>query len=229
MRALARWDIWRVPAVLGDDGPTARITNADDGPWLALCSDARAYEALEEALGGRLDLYLQVRGADMLAGLEDDLAGVDFDPHTEHAIHYRRGQIPDLREMASAADVERILAGEDIPRAFEKLVRHPGYRVVVRADEKGKSQWMLAPDTQERLLLAVFTAPDTVEAFVEAEVLPRGIVPVIVTLDGRALYRRIREMWLHGIVFNPRGPVPAKAVSAQFAQVVLERTASSAG
>jgi len=223
MRALASWDHWRVPAIVGTDGPAPRLTVNDDGPWLAACADADAYGALEKHVGGPLDLYLELRGHDLFGGLSDDLAGVDVDPFTEHAIHWRREQFDTLRAVARAAEVERILRGEDLPEPLERLYRYPSYRVVVRAGDEGQAQWMMAPDTEDRLLLAVFTAQDTVDAFLEAEVFPRKIVPVVVTLDGRSLFERIRTMWLHGICFNPRGPVPAKAVSAQLAQVVLER------
>ena len=152
-----------------------------------------------------------------------------MDPFTEHAIHWKREQLDTVREIARAAEVERILRGDEFPDALERLARYRGYRVVLRAGDEGQAQWMMAPDTEERLLAAVFTAPDTLEAFLEAEVFPRRIVPVVVTMDGRTLFERIRTMWLHGICFNPRGPVPAKAVSAQLAQVVLERVGPRPG
>ncbi len=221
-RALVGWDAWRLPAVLGPGGPRARLTPSDDGPWLAICCDAEAYAALEQGLGGSLDLHLEVRGAGLFAGLGEDLAGVDVDPFSEHALHYRRPQIPWLREIARAVEVERVVAGQEVSDAFKKVLAFDGYRVVVRATDEGGSQWVLAPDDRERLLLPVFTSEETVTAFVQSELVPRGVVPVIVRLDGRALYKRITEMVLHGIVFNPQGPLPARALSAQFAQVVLD-------
>jgi len=229
MRALASWDRWRVPAIMGTAGPAPRVTATDDGPWLAACSDADAYGMLEKGVGGPLDLYLELRGHDLMGDLSQELAGFDVDPFTEHAIHWRREQLPTVREMARAAEVERILRGEDLPASLERLYDYKSYRVVVRAGDEGQAQWMMAPDTEDRLLLAVFTAEDTVQAFLEAEVFPRKIVPVVITLDGRSLFERIRAMWLHGICFNPRGPVPAKALSAQLAQVVLDRAGAARG
>jgi hypothetical protein len=224
MRALVSWDHWVAPADIGEEGPGPLLAVVGDERWFPACTGHDALMTYAAALGRTFDSFLEIDGVSLFRSLGDHLTGVNIDPYSDHAIHYRPHQFADLRQMAGAVEVERILHGADIENPMQKLRDYDGYRVVMRAKDEGRSELMLAPDGENRLLAAVFTAPDTLQAFLDQVVARVDMVPIVVTLDGTELYTKLRQILLHGIVFNCRGPVPAKALSAQLAQEVLERT-----
>lgn len=218
VRALVSFDHWLLPARVGEAGAAPLVTVRGTERWLTVCSDRAAFDAA----GAPGDLFLDTPGPGLFARLDPGLAGVNIDPGTGRAIHYQGEQLDTLREMGRAVLVERFLHGAAYPDGLQKLRDYDGYRIVMRAKEGGGIQMVLAPDNQDRLLAAVFTAPDTLRAFLAS--LPEGLVPIVVTLDGTELFTRLRELTLHGIVFNCRGPVKPRAVSAQLASEVLRQT-----
>jgi hypothetical protein len=221
-RLLAQFNAWKVPASLAEGKARLAFTTSDEGTWMHVCSDDASYAQFCEKTAWE-GSYLDLPGTSVFAAIPPDCAGLNVDPHGDHAIHYQGEQLQTLRDLAAAIEVERILYGVDVPDPFRRLLAYPNYRVVLRATDEGKTQLLLAPDGRQRLLAPVFTAQDTLDTFLTRSVDGTGIIPIVSTLDGRSLFTMLSKMRLHGIVFNCNGPTPPKALSAQFAQEVLER------
>jgi hypothetical protein len=162
-----------------------------------------------------------VRGADLLAGLRDGLGGIDLDPGSPHALHYRQAQVPLLRRWGQAVRVERTLAGQG-DASWAELRAFDGYRVISHPGVATPATLVLAPDDQRRRLAAVFTAEDCLDAYIARYGTALGAGAEVRVLDGVRLFGLLVAMPLDGIVFNCCGPIPPKAVAPAFAKMVLE-------
>jgi hypothetical protein len=190
---------------------------------LQIFSDPEAYRAYLGHIGDPIDSeYLIMPGSAVFASLGSNLSGLNINPESTDSVHYGEMQFEHLRRWGLAVEVERILAGESTyTKPFHLLRAFDGYRLVFTQDEDESHRIALVPDIEGRPLLAVFTADDTVRAFIEDAERVLGKNPLVSQIDGVSLYSEIQKLPIAGIVFNCSGPGPAQAVALDFADVVL--------
>lgn len=226
LRALARHGAWRVPARLVGDGIAVGKVRDDAGvTWVTAWSgpDAMARARSTDEAWRAEGRFAEVDGTTLI-GLLDAGDGLELDPGTPWAVHYKPDQLPLLQEVAAAAGVEALLDEASLSQEpLRLLLAYGGYRLVVRA--RGEGQALdLAPDAEGRRLLAVFTAADTATAYLdrarplEAE---HGAAHVI-QLDGLTLAERVDALDIDGMVFNCMGPVRPRALAKLFARHLLD-------
>ena len=223
LRALVSHETWHLPgrAERGRVRPLTQRTT--DGDWLSLFTSRDAMDVYEAANGkGSLgESWVVSPGSGLFMGLSGTMAGVDIDPDSPHAIHYRAHQFATLRRWGRTIEVEKLLAGAS-QQSLRLLRDHDAYWIVMVELPDGRSQLAMAPDERGRKLAAVVTARDTLDAFLRgaAKALPAGASAL--ELRGGDLFGRLAGMPLDGIVFNCSGPVPPRAVAQQLAQLVLQ-------
>lgn len=180
-------------------------------------SDQAAYQMGWQSLGTNAmgNHYLtKLSGWSVWGNLDNDITVVNINPHSPNEIHYKAQQLPRLRQWAKILEVEQVLdqilqTGQGLPivRNFED------YFIVIHPDKSIG----LAPDAKGRRLVAIFTADDTLDAYL-AQCGPAQEY----ILPGQQLFPALTQMALDGLVFNPCGPIPPRAFLPEFAQVVME-------
>lgn len=226
MRALVSHRAWQVPADAApagpDAAPTPRLSRSDDGVRLAAWAEPATFAAAH-ASGGRAATFTGAGLFGLLGALGDGLAEVVLEPGGDAEIRFGTERFGALRHWAEVDRITRIVRGlDDAPDAFDRLRRFDGWHVFERETDDGR-QLLRAPDARGRALVAVFTAEDTLHSFLArfGERL-RGQPIELVRSDGQALFERLAATpGLDGIVFDCAGPLPPKAVRAQFAREVL--------
>jgi hypothetical protein len=226
LRAITGHAAWRVMAETTPDGRDALgvIVQERGGRLLELFSDAEAVATFVATQGDGVEPVLrEVDGPTLFSRLPDDIAHrINLDLGSTHAFRYKGEQIPLLRAWAEVATVElALLAPDRFANPFAVLRRGESYRILIRklGDER---DWVMAPDAHDRTLAAVFTADDTIDAFiaqVESEL--EGTLE-IVTQSGTDLFRAVDALDVDGIVFNPLSHLRPVALSAAVASKVLE-------
>ncbi len=196
---------------------------------LSLFSDGAAYARFCEAAGiaGQApQTFVTTSGSWIFKLPLETMDMICIDPATPPDINYRKEQLPRLRELAEAIEVEDTLAalraGENTKDGMVKQVRdYAGYIIAIHKVED-KYTLVMAPDTQGRALAAVFTFEDAFEAFYPEcrQMYPEGEL-LQMPMAGPELFALLREKDLTGIVFNCSGPGRPIAFAAQFAEVVL--------
>ena len=162
-----------------------------------------------------------VAGAWYFRTLFWQVVGVTLEKDHPEAIHWRKDQMDLLRRWGKAVHIERVLlgtAGDDVFAQDHLFRSFDGWSVVTTLG--AGAQMVLAPDDQGRHLAAICTAPDCLEAFVERYVRKLGVPFGTAELSSATLYTTLRAMPIDGIVFNPLGPIPAKAVKPAFAEMM---------
>lgn len=103
LRAIAAVTDWRVPAAIdGNGNPSPRpLPDREGALWMNLFSDLAAQRRFEASYGRPLDRILVLPGHAVLAGLPDDIAGLNLDPFAPWALHYRRDAFAALRAAAT--------------------------------------------------------------------------------------------------------------------------------
>ncbi|MCA9524213.1 MAG: hypothetical protein KC609_24765 [Myxococcales bacterium] len=237
-RALVSWPNWNVPAQLDQSGTpgVSRFVTPNGERFFRLFSDGGAIDELRAAEGDDAvgPHFVETSGWWAFGQLTDDLQWVDINPKCKADIHYRQPQFEMLREMARAVRIEGILGdmahaqsedelahagGADDPMAAVR--EYEGYRIVLQESGEDDFQLVLAPDTKNRLLAAVFTAADTLQAFLNdrTELLDGNHRSV--TVDGKTLFAQLKQIELQGLVFNCSGPIRPAALASQFLDLVL--------
>ncbi len=225
LRVITGHRAWRVVAETSDDGRAALgvIVQESGGRILELFSDDAAVDTFVDTQGdGVRPVLREMDGPTLFSAMPDDLAHrINLDVGSQHAFRYKADQIPLLRAWADVATVElALLDPERFANPFAVL-RRGTYRVLIRTlgDER---DWVMAPDAHDRLLAAVFTADDTVDAFIaEVERELDGELE-IVSQPGTDLFRALRELPVDGVVFNPLTHLRPVALSAAVFGKVLE-------
>lgn len=238
-RALVSWPTWSVPAQFDEDGQpgVSRFVMGDGTRFFRLFSDREAVDELRAAEGDDAigPNFIETHGWWAFLQLTDDMQWVDINPRCQPDIHYRQPQFDMLREMARAVQVEGVLrdlsrarsedelahaGGEEDPLAL--LREYEGYHIVLQQGGEDDFQLVLAPDTKGRMLAAVFTASDTLQAFLnERRELTDGSHRSV-AVDGKTLFTQLKQIELDGIVFNCSGPIPPSALAPQFLDLVLQ-------
>jgi hypothetical protein len=222
------YDQWQIPSDFDSKGhPAFSISRYANGErWFHAFTDHNAIEEYEATIGKRSlgEYFITTTGWGVFSQLDETLNGVNINPHTALALHYRQPQIPILKNRAKAVEVETAIAAPDrFSDPFGVMKNFSGYRIAL-FEAGGKTQIALAPDPQGRKLAAIFTAEDTLNAFLEylKAAAPQRYPDVrIFPLDGSKLFSQLRDLPLDGIVFNPKGPIPPRAFGAAIIQHIL--------
>jgi hypothetical protein len=225
LRVLVSHYEWCIPGRREGDEVAPLIAVAGEERWLQIFSDPETYKRYLRRMGDSPDAdYLVMPGPAVFASLGNNLTGLNINPECEASVHYASHQFKNLRQWGLAVEVERILAGESTyTKPFHLLRAFDGYRLVFSADEDNAHRLALVPDLQGRPLAAVFTADDSVRAFVQDAKQLLGEEPLISQIDGVSLFTQLQKLPIAGMVFNCSGPGAAHAVELEFAEVVLSQ------
>lgn len=226
LRSLIAHPSWRVPCsretLTGAEFVVRTVRGPDGEDWLPIFSDDDAMMAYREHpdsadLG---EFFVELPGEVVVSNLDDRLSGLDVNPHTHSAIHFKQPQFGLLRVMVHAWRAECVLHGDEGEDGLRHLADHPSYALLRAGDEV-----LLAPDAKRRLV-AVCTAPDTLGAW-HASVQGQGFGELkVLELGGRALFAHLAALPIDGVVFNPVGPVPPRALSIAIADLIRDLPAS---
>ena len=215
---------WHVPAARDEQNRVAllRLKDPHGQRYLFVCTDKRAYDDCLAAVGaaGLGQHYITGAGAELFANLPDDVDVIAVNEYSPPELHYRGDQIPALRQWARAVKVERTLA---TPRPDLGLVkRFDAFYIVMQQLHGDERALTLAPDRRGRKLAAVFTAPDTLDAFLRDQG-DGGLKfePVTVRVPGERLFDDLQTLPIDGIAFNCVGPVTPRLFLADFAKAVV--------
>ncbi len=229
LRVFMAYEQWHIPADFDSEGrlgfALSRYSEGDR--WFQAFTDRDAVEAYEAAYGkGSLgEYFITTAGWSAFAQIDETLDGVNINPYTPLALHYRQPQIPLLKNWAKTVEVETAIAAPDkFSDPFGVMKHFAGYRIAL-FDSGGNVQIALAPDSQGRKLAAIFTAEDTLNAFLvylKAAVPHRYADVRTLLLDGSELFSRLRALPLDGIVFNPKGAIPPRAFGSALIRHILD-------
>jgi hypothetical protein len=235
MRVLVSRPDWSVPvseSAVADmlaQNNASRIQfsrNKEGKNCLLLFSTGDAYDVYRQALAiPGTQHFLQTTGTWVFRLPLDEIDQIWIDPLTKHDIYYEKEQFARLSEIARAVLVEEALVNLRTGTAQDGAIRlvrdYQGYSVAVTLHE-GRPRMLMAPDSKQRALAAIFTADDAYDAFAPEAKTQAGDVPVQqLRLPGEAMFNALQKMKLDGIVFNCAGPVTPVAFAAAFMRVVL--------
>jgi hypothetical protein len=228
LRTFMGYDQWHIPAAFDPEGrPVFSISRYENGErWFHAFTDHRAIQEYEAALGKDAagEYFITTTGWSIFSQLDETLDGVNINPHTALALHYRQHQLPTLKNWAEAVRLETAIATPDkFSDPFKIMKDFSDYRMVLFESGRG-TQIALAPDPQGRKLAPIFTAEDTVNGFLEylQDAATRRYPAVrILAQNGSRLFSQLRDLPLDGIVFNPKGPIPPRAFGSAIIQYIL--------
>lgn len=220
---------WMVGAEPKESGANIRMFKDADGvPWLSIYSDGKAVaEARKSDTTGTIDgLMMSISGADAVGLLRPGF-GLQINPDTSSALHYKPHQVGMLKSAATKGDILAALTRAQQPGVDADTLRaignYPRFQIVVRTST-GQAVLDLAPDPKGRRLLAAFTSEEATQAYVKARAahdLAQG-PPKVITLTGEELAFKLGTLDILGVVFNCAGPGAPCALHAQLGQRVLE-------
>ncbi|MGQ9903754.1 MAG: hypothetical protein ACUVRU_05280 [Anaerolineae bacterium] len=215
---------WHVPAARDARGQIALLRLKDDAGrrYLFLCTDKQAYADCLARVGADVlgEHFITIAGDELFDNLPDEVDIIRVNAYSPPELRYRGDQIPALRQWARAVKVERTLA---TPQPDLSLVkRFDAFYIVLRKLDGKEMALTLAPDKRGRKLAAVFTAPDTLEAFLRNQG-DGGLKfePQTVKTSGEILFDDLQHLPIDGIVFNCAGPVAPRLFVAGFAKAVM--------
>ncbi len=167
--------------------------------------------------------HLQGHNHDEIGSLEftskwlfDNLPPVQsiiIDGHTQHALQIPSTLFASLIQMNKAHQLEHLLANQSKNNGFMNALKaHSSYYLPLVQDASGQNHVALAPDHQQRALVAVFTAEDAAQRFVEAASDKLDNLQMDV-LDGDKLYHHLSQLPLDGMVINCYGPTAPIAIN----------------
>lgn len=144
--------------------------------------------------------------------LPEDLAGLLIDMNTEYAIQLPNQYFEFCQQIIACATVENIFSQQiSQEELITKLRAYSSYLLPIIRDEDGNANIALAPDHQNRQLIAVFTAPDCFQAFQTAAEGKLGNL-TIDEVPGEKIFADLSQLPIDGLVFNCYGPVRPQAI-----------------
>jgi hypothetical protein len=194
--------------------------------WFEIFTDFDAMKAYEAVHGESIlgDHIATASGVSIFSWLEESLDGVNINPNSDSAIHYRQHQIPMLKNWAGIVQLEQaIYTPEVVENPFGLMRAFQGYHIIL-SQLGGKHQIVLAPDEEGRRLPAIFTAEDTRDNFLAylKEIIPDSFSAIrMLTLTGDELFSQFQGIPIDGIIFNPKGELPPKAFVLQLIDHIL--------
>jgi hypothetical protein len=223
LRRFVSHNDWHVPVEISPDGNrhTLFVKDSANQRFLLFFTDERSYQAGAAVIGRELigESLMHLSGVDAFASVSDDADIVAINWGAPPEIFFKRAQFASLRRWSRAVRVEQTLAS---PTPDLKLLKHfDAYYIVLQKVEGGYAL-TLTPDKQDRRIAALFTAEDTLQAFLQDQ---RGgqinFEPITRTIPGEHLFDDLKDLGLDGITFNYSGPVPRRSFIAQLASAIM--------
>jgi hypothetical protein len=148
--------------------------------------------------------------------LFENLPPVDsiiIDGHREHALQIPASLFPSLVRMNRAQQLEAILAAQSNDDNFMAALKDfEAYYLPLVQDANGQNNVALAPDHQQRALVAVFTAEDAAQRFMQAAAEKLGNLQMDI-ISGEKLFHHLDLLPLEGMVLNCYGPTAPVAIN----------------
>ena len=196
--------------------------------WLTIYSDLDAVEEARKV--DKIDfldgLMMTISGRQAVELLEPG-DGLQINPDTSRALHYKPHQVGMLKDALHADDILAALDRASVEGVHNDTLcevgNYQGFRIVVRT-KTGAAVLDLAPDNKGRRLLAAFTNQEAVDGYLGAvteHVEARG-EPSVVVLSGEELALKLCELDILGVVFNCAGPGRPRALHAKLGERVLK-------
>ena len=223
LRRFMTHDDWHVPIHVDAAGKQlpVYIKDTDDQRFALYFTDEQGYQDGRAAIGAELmgERVLRLTGRALFVELSDDADIISINWNSPPQIFFKKAQVPALRRWAQAVNVEHTLMSPTPDLSL--LKRHDAYYIVLQKIPEGFAL-VLAPDAHERKIAAVFTAEDTLDAFLKDGRNGKfEFEPVTRTIPGQQLFEDLRDMPLDGISFNCAGPVPQRRFAAALANAVV--------
>jgi hypothetical protein len=154
-----------------------------------------------------------------------------LDAGSPHEFIISQASIPEIGAVARAMDVEnalhRLRSGEGKDGDVKRVARNPAFHVAVTKVESGL-RLCRAPDSEERVLAAVFTHRDALDLAldeIQAHYAPDQVLTM--KISGPEIFAMLAGMTVAGIVFNFSGPGKPVAFAAAFAGIMVEEAEKS--
>jgi hypothetical protein len=223
LRRFMLHDDWRMPIHSDAEGKQrpVQITDSDNQRFALLFTDEQGYRDGQAFIGTSFmgERFLRLPGRELFLELSDDADIISINWNSPPEIFFKKAQVPALRRWARAVNVEHTLMSPTPDLSL--LKRFDAFYIALQKVEEGYAL-VLAPDAHARKLAAVFTAEDTLDAFLKDEKNGKfEFEPVTRSVEGQLLFEDLRDMPLDGIVFNCAGPVPTRRFSAALAGAVV--------
>ena len=136
-----------------------------------------------------------------------------IDGHTEHALQIPASLFSSLIRMNRAQNIEHILAAQSNDDNFMVALKDfDAYYLPLVQDSNGQNHVALAPDHQQRALVAVFTAEDAAQRFVQAATEKLNNLQMDI-VSGEKLFHHLDLLPLEGMVLNCYGPTIPVAIN----------------
>lgn len=202
LRAIVTHDAWWVPAKDGQP-----ILNQRDGE-----THLNLYSSEENTTGiAQTGIDLQ-KESDWVFSNLPNVANVIIDAHLEHALQIPQVYLDNVIRMHKALALETHLSMMHADNWMTPLQSFEHYLLPLVEDEQGRLHMALAPDQQQRALVAVFTAEDAAQRFLQAAGDKLGKIHMDL-IDGEKLFTQLNLLPLEGLVFNCYGPVATIALN----------------
>lgn len=160
---------------------------------------------------------------------ESDGKGIQINPHTSLLLELSSEEVEELLSISHGSEVDEAIleamAPPIAPGTLETIAAFSGFEIITRASQTLD----LAPDSQGRKLLAVFTSAAGRDAYL-ASVGPQWAKhgpPMILTLTGIQLAEHMKSLDIDGVVFNCAGPVEPRALHPSLGRLILEAVAKA--
>ena len=148
----------------------------------------------------------------IMNNLPEELAGLLIDMSLDHATQLPSQYFEFCKQIVACSKIETIFTKEVSEEELLQTLRsYSSYLLPIIQDEEGTTNIALAPDHQNRQLIAVFTAPDCFQAFQYAAQGKLGNVTVD-EVSGEKLFSDLSQLPIDGLVFNCYGPVQPQAI-----------------
>jgi hypothetical protein len=201
-RALLAHGDWRVPRPDKATLPTILINDAAMTPSIwALSSDAAYQAACKEFHAAAVGPVVHLAHLDDVLVEEDPrVVRLTIDPSSPIAFHIQTDALAEFRRMASAVRVERAMTERNYAavRAYGRYavpyfgVLGQGHNIITIPSDRGK-------------MVAAFTAPDAVDAFLAAGSDANRAAVKFLLIDGDQLFGVVQQL-AQGVLMNPMGP-----------------------
>lgn len=214
IRALIAHKTWIIPAQKQDDELHPSLFQHEGRTLLTAYSQKEHAPAQLETI--------TVDGLWLFDQLPDMIDALIIDPQSSHALQLPQSQFEQLRQWRSAVHIEQQLAQPTFDASvLEQLLRYQGYCLPLIQSPSGKRHIALAPDPDGRKLAAIFTAKDSLSAFVQHAGNSLGEEIIVDEPSGERLLPYLVTLPIDGIVFNCYGPPTPKALNKESLERLL--------
>lgn len=218
IRHIVQQDTWFLPAK--DGQPILRQSKAKRFLSFYSCADFLQQEDLYG--NDAFEIEVLEKSGYWIAEHLPEADAIVIDPNQEHAMQIPQQYFGQIQQMQQAMQLEFHLQNDmQSAQIKEILLNHPSYFLGIVQDEQGRNNLTLAPDNQNRPLVAVFTAQDCLENFIQAANGMLGNIQMDM-LSGIQLFTQLSLLPIEGLVLNCYGPVPPTALRKEFIEQLLQ-------